>query len=137
MFRQASSLTLIVLLTILVGVKDLALGFCVCEKTLFLGKDPCSESDAEASCCSDCEAVEEPCDDDCSVPIQLEISDYLWSSDAHVAQGQGTEVAKIAKAAFSRQEEHSLVVRSLPFPSQKRPPPSGRQLSIAQRRLLL
>lgn len=134
MFRRVSSLVLISLLTILVGVKDLALGFCLCEESLFLGKDPCSAVlDDHSRCTTCCSEKEEPCDD-CVVPVQLEVEDYLWANDSHLFQAPPLSEPEVTPS--TRERFLSPPTKSYP-PAFEPPPPLGRDLLIRQRRLLL
>ncbi|MGJ8723550.1 MAG: hypothetical protein ACSHYB_03245 [Roseibacillus sp.] len=134
MFRRLSSLVLITFLTILVGAKDLALGFCLCEDALFLGKDPCSKTAPACSSCDHCcEEKEEPCDD-CVVPLQLEVEDYLWSNDSYHFH---TPVVAETEASFTAASLKSFpALQSHPTPIEP-PPPQGYDILILQRRLLL
>ena len=133
MFRRLSSLVLITFLTVLVGAKDLALGFCLCDQSLFLGKDPCAENATECATCQDCCAEEEPCDD-CVVPVQLEVEDYLWTSDSYQFQAP---VAAVTEGVFTAASPQCFPARlSEPAPIEP-PPPLRRHLLIQRQRLLL
>lgn len=81
MFAQFSSWFLILLLTFSVAAKDVVVGFCLCERALFLSDIPCQDGVAEDSCCNSCEGEltneTRPCDD-CFIALSVEISDYTW-----------------------------------------------------------
>ncbi|WP_411844692.1 hypothetical protein AAFN60_11740 [Roseibacillus persicicus] len=135
MFRKLSSLTLVLFMTFLVGAKDLALGFCLCHESLFLGKNPCSQSSPSDCCEHDEDAGEQkPCDD-CIVPLQLEIDDYVWSSDSFdfqiPAPIAGKELAPLVLPAGS-----SRLAFRLSFPLEP-PPPQGKDILIRHSRLLI
>ena len=135
MFRRLSSFVLIALLTVLIGVKDLALGFCVCEEALFLGHDPCEEkaSPSCGDCCQSEESQQTPCDD-CVIPIKLEVEDYLWSCDSFATAPPLQLVQENVSPAFAEKPVSSPL---LLWANVKPPPPPGCSLSIQQRRLLL
>lgn len=83
MLQRLSALSLLILLTLLVGAKNLALGYCFCEKAFFVGDVPCANSvpTADDQCdCSDCGLPHLP-SGECFVTLQFEVDDYLWSLD--------------------------------------------------------
>ncbi|WP_377174468.1 hypothetical protein [Roseibacillus ishigakijimensis] len=73
------------LLTVLVGAKELALSYCLCQGALVVGGSSCEKvspaPDSLSPCCAKDSPAKEPCDD-CLVPVELEVADYWWSSDS-------------------------------------------------------
>ena len=112
----------------------MALGFCLCNETLFIGKDPCAQLEESEACCPSCGEEQKPCDD-CVVPITLEVSDYLWTADSYSTQAPVDPVAAESKlnSCFFK-----VAPRQVTFPPAfEPPPPLGRCLLYQQRRLLL
>lgn len=135
MFRRLSSCLLIAFLTVLVGVKDLALGFCLCEETLFIGQNPCSQT-TSFECCSCCETeapAELPCDD-CVVKVQLEVEDYLWSEAGFLIQPPVVLERNEAHTSFGETFQSFDLAA---FASFEPPPPPGLNRLIQQQRLRL
>lgn len=135
MFRRSSALLLLVLLTLLVGVKDLALGYCLCEKSFFVGDVPCANSVLSAEGqgdCSDCGQPHRP-SGECFVTLLFEVDDYLWSLGEE--QGAGATVAGLPQALGQPGLSVSRVSKLVPTSEAFEPPPP--QGSLFQRHCAL
>ena len=96
MFRKLAGSSLALALIAIVAMKHVALGFCLCQEQIVTNPDTCCQpAEAIQTCCGS-EAEEPtpaPCDD-CIIDLEIEVSDFLWSSDEFSpAKEIGTPVA--------------------------------------------
>lgn len=91
--RKLTGSTFAVVLIAIIAVKHVALGFCLCTSEFFVAECPCTCELSPAETCCPCEQekapAKEPCND-CTIPISLDVGDFLWSADAFLPGAQAT-----------------------------------------------
>lgn len=110
------------LLTLMV-MKNVVLGFCLCQDQFIQDRDTCcAELAAEpACCCENEEAPPVPCKD-CIIDLQLEVGDFHWSADAFSPADQ---VATLLPPPFTAQAEAFLPQTIVAFDHPVRGSPPG------------
>jgi len=86
MRRNFTGSSLACLLFAVIAMKQVALGFCLCDASYFVDSCECHEATpadvCQAGCCGDhhedSEEAPAPCDD-CETSISLDTGDFLWA----------------------------------------------------------
>lgn len=83
MLRKLAGSGFALALIAIVAMKHVALGFCLCQAQVVTNPSTCcTEHDPVPVCC--CDETEKPATDpckDCVVELELEVGDFLWSTD--------------------------------------------------------
>ena len=89
-----------IVLIAIIAVKHVALGFCLCTHEYFVSDCPCTCATLPTSSCCPCEEEESPAEEpcrDCSVPVSLDVGDFLWAADTFSLPAQtGPDLALAA-----------------------------------------
>lgn len=125
MTRTWTGSILAAVLIILIAVKHLALGFCLCNDEIFVTECPCACFAAPGDPpCNGREREEVPTEspsDDCIVAISLDAGDFFWNTDTfHPSQQPGNSVGPAEAPCVS--PLHTGRVDALGAPTRGSPP---------------
>ena len=132
MKRNFSGSILALLLLAVIAMKQVALGFCLCETSYFFESCECHESGCDLGPCHqshDEETPEAPAPcDDCEITFSLDTGAYFWSSPSEPHQDVESEDLTPQLAHDLHLPSFSVLVREHTSP--RGSPPTARALYL-------